>query len=151
MRLGAWPCTIAPKTLAHKIYGSTKISERHRHRYEVNNDFRDKLVAEGLIICGTSPDDKLVEMIELADHPWFIGVQFHPEFKSRPIEAHPLFSSYIEAALKNRDARADGKTGSQLASDIERARELKSKKVLAMPVDAVRDKADQACKEPLPQ
>ncbi|OIP37026.1 MAG: CTP synthase [Deltaproteobacteria bacterium CG2_30_63_29] len=98
MRLGAYPCVLAEGSKARAIYGVPKISERHRHRYEVNNDFRGALQAGGLALCGTSPDGKLVEMIEIPDHPWFLGCQFHPEYKSRPIAPHPLFSSFVKAS-----------------------------------------------------
>ena len=97
MRLGAYPCELTPGSKAASIYGRASISERHRHRYEFNNAYRARLEEAGLRVCGTSPDDRLVEMIELPDHPWFIGCQFHPEFKSRPTEAHPLFASFIAA------------------------------------------------------
>jgi CTP synthase len=100
MRLGAYPCKITPGTNAAKAYNSTDISERHRHRYEFNNDYREKVEAEGLKIVGTSPDGMLVEMVELTNHPWFVACQFHPEFKSRPLEPHPLFHDFIKAARK---------------------------------------------------
>jgi CTP synthase len=104
MRLGLYPCKITEGTLAHKIYGADLIYERHRHRYEFNNFYRKELIDAGLVISGQSPDDKLVEMVEVPDHPWYIGVQFHPEFKSRPNHAHPLFREFIGAALKkNKD------------------------------------------------
>ncbi len=99
MRLGAYPCKLADGTRAREIYGTPTISERHRHRWEVNNNYRDALEKGGLILSGLSPDDKLVEMIEIADHPFFLGSQFHPEFKSRPLEPHPLFSKFVGAAL----------------------------------------------------
>jgi CTP synthase len=99
MRLGAWPCVLKPGTKAAAAYRATEISERHRHRYEVNNDYRDRLAAAGLILSGSSPDGKLVEMIELPNHRYFVGCQFHPEFKSRPQQPHPLFESFIRAAL----------------------------------------------------
>ncbi len=105
MRLGAYPCILQPGTRAAEAYGSAEISERHRHRYEVNNDFRERLVAAGLVMSGTSPDKRLVEMIELANHPYFVACQFHPEFKSRPTAPHPLFSRFVHAALEYRDAR----------------------------------------------
>ena len=98
MRLGAYPCLLAPKTIARKLYGRKEISERHRHRYEVNNDFRDALTAGGMVLSGESPDGKIVEMIELSGHPYFVGTQAHPEFKSRPNRAHPLFAGLIGAA-----------------------------------------------------
>lgn len=100
MRLGAYPCTLTPDTNAAKAYGNVSdISERHRHRYEFNNDYREAVESKGLKIVGTSPDGKLVEMVELTDHPWFVACQFHPEFKSRPLEPHPLFHDFIKAAL----------------------------------------------------
>lgn len=100
MRLGAYPCVIKKGTKAKEAYKKEKISERHRHRFEVNNKFRPILEEKGLIISGTSPDEKLVEMIEIKDHPWFVGCQFHPELKSRAVKAHPLFREFIAAALK---------------------------------------------------
>jgi CTP synthase len=106
MRLGAYPCVLKKGTLARKLYGVGEISERHRHRYEVNNLYREQLEAGGLVCSGVSPDGELVEMIELTDHPWFVGVQFHPEFKSSPRHPHPLFKGFIAAALSFRDGRA---------------------------------------------
>ena len=99
MRLGAYPCNLVKKTKAIAAYKSESISERHRHRYEFNNDFRETLTDKGLRISGTSPNGKLVEVIELADHPWFVGVQFHPELRSRAVTGHPLFVSFIKASL----------------------------------------------------
>ncbi len=99
MRLGAYPCRLEPGTLAHGAYGDNEISERHRHRYEFNNEYKDCLQKAGLVISGTSPDKELVEIVELKDHPWFLGCQFHPEFKSRPRTSHPLFASFIKACL----------------------------------------------------
>jgi CTP synthase len=104
MRLGAYPCVIKEGSLASSVYGAKEINERHRHRYEVNNAYRDTLEQAGLIFGGTSPDGRLVEMIELQDHPYFLACQFHPEFKSRPTEPHPLFSRFVEAAKVRRDA-----------------------------------------------
>lgn len=98
MRLGCYPCKIKPGTLTHAAYQTELIQERHRHRFEVNNEFRQQLVAAGLVIGGTLPDDSLVEIIELPDHPWFIATQFHPEFKSRPTNPHPLFRGFVGAA-----------------------------------------------------
>ena len=100
MRLGAYPCRLAAGTKAREIYGSQEISERHRHRLEFNNDYREPLAECGMIVCGESPDHRLVEMLELRDHPWYVGCQFHPEFKSQPTGAHPLFRSYIAAAIE---------------------------------------------------
>jgi CTP synthase len=102
MRLGAYPCVLAPGSKAAVSYGAAEISERHRHRYEVNNDFREALTSHGMLISGVSPDRRLVEMIELPQHPYFVGCQFHPEFKSRPQAPHPLFQSFIAAALQAR-------------------------------------------------
>ncbi|MDI6854269.1 MAG: CTP synthase [Deltaproteobacteria bacterium] len=97
MRLGAYPCVLQDGSLAAKAYGKKEIMERHRHRYEFNNDYRDQLTAAGLVISGTSPNGELVEIIELKDHPWFLASQFHPEFKSRPMTPHPLFRDFIAA------------------------------------------------------
>src|ERR1044071_6079782 len=101
MRLGAWPCKIEPETLAYKIYGQAEISERHRHRYEFNREYEETLTAAGLGISGSTPDGTYVEMVELPDHPHFIGCQFHPEFKSKPLEPHPLFSTFVGAAYES--------------------------------------------------
>ncbi|MBX7137807.1 MAG: CTP synthase [Oligoflexia bacterium] len=105
MRLGAYPCALKKDTLTRKVYGQKEITERHRHRFEVNNAFRSQLEQAGLIFSGVWPEGDLVEIIEIKDHPWFIGVQFHPEFKSTPKNSHPLFKSFITAALKHRDLR----------------------------------------------
>jgi CTP synthase len=107
MRLGAYPCRLAEGSLAQRLYGKTEISERHRHRFEVNNAYRQRLVDKGLTIGGTLPDDTLVEIVEIQDHPWFLGCQFHPEFKSRPFAPHPLFAGFVEAALRHRGRRGD--------------------------------------------
>ena len=100
LRLGAYPCRIVPGTRMAECYGSELIRERHRHRYEFNNDFREALAKAGLVLSGTSPDGTIVETVELADNPFFVGVQFHPEFKSRPNKPHPLFRGFIQAALR---------------------------------------------------
>jgi len=105
MRLGAYPCTLVPGTVAAEAYGTLEISERHRHRYEFANDYRENLSAAGLVLSGSSPDKRLVEMIELRDHPFFVGCQFHPEFKSRPVSPHPLFARFVRAALERQTAR----------------------------------------------
>jgi CTP synthase len=106
MRLGGFPCSLLPGSVAAEAYGTTEISERHRHRYEFANDYREPLEKAGLILSGTSPDHKLVEMIELKEHPYFVGCQFHPEFKSKPLAPHPLFSRFVRAALERQAARA---------------------------------------------
>ncbi len=100
LRLGAYPCKLRDDTLAKAAYAMEEISERHRHRYEFNNDYRQRLEDKGLVISGTSPDNNLVEIVEIAEHPWFLGCQFHPEFKSKPMRPHPLFRDFITAALK---------------------------------------------------
>lgn len=100
MRLGAWDCILQDGSLVKSLYGKEKISERHRHRYEFNNKYRDEMKKNGLVIAGTSPDKKLVEVIEMKDHPFFIGTQFHPELKSRPLSPHPLFLGFVKAAAK---------------------------------------------------
>ena len=99
MRLGQYPCVLTADSRARALYGQAEISERHRHRYEFNNDFRDRITAAGLLPVGTSPDGRLVEIVEIPAHPWFVGVQFHPEFKSRPDRPHPLFKGFVAAAL----------------------------------------------------
>ena len=100
MRLGAQESYVAEKTRSLDCYGTRVISERHRHRYEFNNVFRQQLEANGLVVAATSENESLVEIIEVADHPWFVAVQFHPEFKSKPTDAHPLFSGFIQAAVR---------------------------------------------------
>lgn len=100
LRLGSYPCTLKKDTFAYAAYQEDNIDERHRHRYEFNGDFRKELVEKGLIISGTSPDDTLVEIVELKDHPWYLGCQFHPEFQSSPMKPHPLFREFIKAGLK---------------------------------------------------
>ncbi len=105
MRLGSYVCKLQPNTRAKEIYGKAEISERHRHRYEVNNDYRDRLSAAGVIFSGLSPDGQLVEMLELKDHPWFVGCQFHPEFKSKPFAPHPLFAGFVGAAVQQHLAK----------------------------------------------
>ena len=106
MRLGAYPCQIVKDTFAYRAYGEKDISERHRHRYEFNNDYKALLTEKGMIISGTSPSGDLVEIIEIKDHPWFLGCQFHPEFKSRPMQPHPLFRDFIKAALEYKKNRS---------------------------------------------
>ena len=108
MRLGAYPCALHEGSLAARLYGKRRISERHRHRYEFNNAYRELFTAKGMIFSGLSPDGDLVEIIELRNHPWFIGVQFHPEFKSRPFDCHPLFRGFIRAALQHRLDYSEG-------------------------------------------
>jgi CTP synthase len=105
MRLGAYPCNLAPRSFAHQAYGKDRISERHRHRYEFNREFEGTLVKHGLKLTGETPDRTYVEICELQDHPWYLGCQFHPEFKSKPLEPHPLFVAFIGAAKKQHDLR----------------------------------------------
>ncbi len=105
MRLGAWPCRLVPETFAHEAYGAHEISERHRHRYEYNREYEDVLVANGLRLSGATPDNTYVEIVEIADHPWFLGCQFHPEFKSKPLQPHPLFRAFVGAAYDHRKRR----------------------------------------------
>jgi CTP synthase len=106
MRLGAWPCKLEPGSFAAKAYGKLEISERHRHRYEFNRDYEKTLTNAGLRITGRTPDENYVEIIEAPEHPWFLGCQFHPEFKSKPLEPHPLFAAFIGAALEHRKSRS---------------------------------------------
>jgi CTP synthase len=107
MRLGSYPCTLKENTLALRVYGKKNINERHRHRYEFNTKYRRKIEEAGLVLSGTSPDGNLVEMIELPNHRWFLASQFHPEFKSRPLECHPMFKSYVRAALAFKKERGE--------------------------------------------
>ena len=108
MRLGAYPCRLAEGTNSYKAYGTGHISERHRHRYEFNNEYRQRLEEEGMVLSGVSPDGKLVEMVEITEHPYFVACQFHPEFKSRPTDPHPLFTSFIKAALRGASPPLEG-------------------------------------------
>jgi len=105
MRLGAYPCDLVEGTLARRIYGKDHISERHRHRFEFNNDYLAQLKECGLVFSGLNSELNLVEIVELADHPWFLGCQFHPEFKSRPMEPHPLFESFVGACQKHHEEK----------------------------------------------
>jgi len=101
MRLGAWACKLEKESHVFNAYGSELISERHRHRYEYNNDYKNQLEEAGLLTTGTNPDTGLVEIVEAKDHPWFVGVQYHPEYKSTVLEPHPLFVAFVKAALEN--------------------------------------------------
>lgn len=105
MRLGLYPCTLAEGSVAREAYGAPQVSERHRHRYEFNNAFREQFQRGGMVFSGTSPDGALVEIVEVSDHPWFLAVQCHPEFRSKPTKAHPLFMSFVKASLENRGRR----------------------------------------------
>jgi CTP synthase len=105
MRLGSWPCQLAEGSRVRALYGSEVVKERHRHRYEFNNQYRQQFAAHGMAFSGTTPDGKLVEMIELPEHPWFVAVQCHPEFRSKPTQVHPLFRGFVEASLKRREVR----------------------------------------------
>jgi CTP synthase len=113
MRLGAWQCALEPDSLAYKAYGRKEISERHRHRFEFNQEYREQLTANGLNITGLTPDGTYVEIVELRDHPYFLGCQFHPEFKSKPLEPHPLFKSFVGAAYEQRQKHAAQKTNTE--------------------------------------
>jgi len=115
MRLGAWTAQLKPGSFAQQAYGQLEISERHRHRYEFNREYEDVLVAHGLDIAGATPDSTYVEIVEIRDHPWFLGCQFHPEFKSRPLEPHPLFVAFIRAASQYRQQRQVGPTAEAAA------------------------------------
>ena len=101
LRLGAWPCVVSPGTKLAECYAQSEISERHRHRYELNNDFRAELASAGLTVSGCSPDGRLAEAVEVAGHPFYVGVQYHPEFKSRPTRPHPLFLGFLKAAVEH--------------------------------------------------
>jgi CTP synthase len=105
MRLGAYTCNISDGTLAHKAYKAKEISERHRHRYEFNNKYKDVFVENGMTVSGVSPSGELVEIMELNGHPWFLGCQFHPEFKSRPMDPQPLFREFIAASLSYKNKK----------------------------------------------
>ena len=121
MRLGAYPCHLDPESRVREMYGVPEISERHRHRFELNNEYRDRLAAAGLRLSGTSPDGGLVEIIELSDHPFFVATQFHPELKSRPTRPHPLFAAFIGAAIERRETRArDAHEDGESAGAVER-------------------------------
>jgi CTP synthase len=106
MRLGSYPCLLQPGSKAAQIYGSTEIHERHRHRYEFNQDYESCLTQAGMSITGKTPDGKFVEIAEILGHPWYVAVQFHPEFKSKPLAPHPLFADFVRASLQNRRGRA---------------------------------------------
>ncbi|HEV8059883.1 MAG TPA: gamma-glutamyl-gamma-aminobutyrate hydrolase family protein, partial [Gemmataceae bacterium] len=108
MRLGSYACSLKEGSRAHEAYASSVIHERHRHRYELNNRYRKQLEDSGFLVTGTSPDGNLVEVIELRNHPWFLAVQCHPEFKSKPIKAHPLFREFVRASLEQRGRRKSG-------------------------------------------
>ena len=105
MRLGSYPCELAPDSLAARVYGATLVQERHRHRYEFNKKYEGCLTEGGMRITGKTPDGKFVEIAEVPGHPWFLAVQFHPEFKSKPLSPHPLFADFIRASLENRRLR----------------------------------------------
>jgi len=105
MRLGLYPCDLTEGSRARAAYGAPQVSERHRHRYEFNNAYRQQFTDLGMVFSGTSPGGKLVEVVELHDHPWFVAVQCHPEFRSKPTRAHPLFYHFVQACLKQRSGR----------------------------------------------
>jgi CTP synthase len=134
MRLGAYPCELQPGSLAARIYGASDISERHRHRYEFNPRYEDELGGKGLVFSGKSPDGKFVEIVELPDHPWFLGCQFHPEFKSKPLDPHPLFVSFIQAAYQHR-IRDEANTAREDESAAIRKTEIDGWKIGASSTD----------------
>ena len=115
MRLGAYPCMLSPGSHTFRAYGQTEISERHRHRYEFNREYEETLVAHGLKIVGVSPDNNFVEVVEVEGHPWFVGCQFHPEFKSKPLTSQPLFKAFIQAAYVHRGQKVGSR---KLKSEI---------------------------------
>ncbi|MCB9592223.1 MAG: CTP synthase [Sandaracinaceae bacterium] len=121
MRLGAYPCVLRPGSRSQALYGVGEISERHRHRFEFNNDYAERIENAGMVLAGKSPDGRLVEMVELPDHPYFIGCQFHPEFKSRPHDPHPLFQGFVRAARERRDARSSATPEADTAEPDARA------------------------------
>jgi CTP synthase len=106
MRLGRYACELSPGSVAQKIYGTNEVYERHRHRFEFNRVYEPQLTAQGMRVSGRSPDGKFVEIAELPSHPWFVAVQFHPEFQSKPLKPHPLFASFVEAAYAHKRAEA---------------------------------------------
>ena len=114
MRLGAWPCKLEPGTLAHRVYGQSEISERHRHRYEFNREYEEPMTAAGLKISGSTPDGTYVEIVEIPRHPFFIGCQFHPEFKSKPLEPHPLFKSFVGASYEHGQKRKEHREAAEV-------------------------------------
>jgi CTP synthase len=122
MRLGAWPCVLADGSFAHRAYGQREISERHRQRYEFNREYEETLIAAGLKITGQTPDETYVEICEIAGHPWYLGCQFHPEFKSKPLEPHPLFRSFIGAAYEHRRKRLESKRSDAFEPEREYSR-----------------------------
>ena len=124
MRLGTWPTKIVKGTLAEKLYGGIEVTERHRHRYEFNMKYRDRMNAEGFVISGTSPDGTLAELIELRDHAYFVGCQYHPEFQSKPNKPHPLFKGFIQACLRRQTTRATHARADQESPRRVREREL---------------------------
>jgi CTP synthase len=120
MRLGQYACELVPGSVAQKIYGQNLIHERHRHRFEFNCLYEPQLAERGMRVSGRSPDGKFVEIAELPEHPWFIAVQFHPEFQSRPLRPHPLFASFVEAAYEHKMHRREG-TPTAVGSSVSRA------------------------------
>lgn len=140
MRLGSYPATLTPGSLVADIYGATEVSERHRHRYEVNNAYRDRMEAAGLRISGTSPDGALVEFVELdrAMHPFMVATQAHPEFKSRPTRPHPLFAAFVKASLKHLDTLRQAATQTPDPETISVAGRPRNKPVSAGTLDRIR-------------
>jgi CTP synthase len=123
MRLGAWECRLEPDSIAARAYGKSEISERHRHRYEFNREYESLLTGAGLRLTGSTPDGTYVEIVEIPEHPFFLGCQFHPEFKSKPLEPHPLFREFVKASYENRRSRHSEQT------DVEEELFLRPEKV----------------------
>jgi CTP synthase len=132
MRLGAYPCKLAEGSVARAAYGEAEISERHRHRYEFNREYEAIFKEHGLRLAGETPDGVYVEICELPDHPWYLGCQFHPEFKSRPLEPHPLFQSFVGAALAHRKRRMEpGRPNVDASREVPRIDDSRREKSLA--------------------
>ena len=130
MRLGAWTCKLEPNSQAAKAYGATEISERHRHRYEFNREYEAVLTGGGLRITGATPDGTYVEIVEIPDHPYFLGCQFHPEFKSKPLEPHPLFSAFVKASYENGRKRRDAKSTEDVEMFLEAGKNCETMSVV---------------------
>ncbi|MCK4739673.1 MAG: CTP synthase, partial [Deltaproteobacteria bacterium] len=148
MRLGAYPCKLKKGSKAQKAYGATEISERHRHRFEFSNEFKAELENAGIELSGVSPDGTLVEIIEYSNHPWFVGSQFHPEFKSRPFDPHPLFKDFVKAVLKTKTAKLANKERDEKKTGIKtQAKKTTSKKKTVVKKSPIKAKKTKATKK----